>query len=319
MDGFSLLIAGLLLTAVAISAYAFLSGAGARRLARRARRLGQPDQGGRKGPGPQLRRNQERRFDSVLAGLLPNEAKFRQRLAATGTDITISQYLMMSGAVAVVALVLGLLGGAPLLVMVIATPAAGLLLPHLAVGFLVGRRRKKFSKAFPDAIGLMVRGLKAGLPASEGVAVVGREAIGPLGEEFRRASDQIRLGQSLEDAMWAVARRVGVQEFNFLVITLGIQRETGGNLGETLENLDDMLRKRAQMKLKVKAMSSEAMATAMIIGCLPFVMALLLFFVAHAYIMTLFTTPMGNLLLGGGLTWLSIGAFIMMQMVRFEV
>jgi tight adherence protein B len=149
--------------------------------------------------------------------------------------------------------------------------------------------------------------------------VVGREVGDPVGAEFRRVGDQVRVGQGIEDSLWAVARRLNLQEFNFLVITLAIQRETGGNLAETLENLDDMIRKRQQMKLKVKAMSSEAMATAMIIGSLPFVMTGILFLVSRKYILTLFQTDMGHILLGVGGVWMSIGFFVMSQMVKFEI
>jgi len=149
--------------------------------------------------------------------------------------------------------------------------------------------------------------------------VVGREVNDPVGEEFRRVGDNVRLGQALEESLWAIAKRLNLPEFNFLVITFAIQRETGGNLAETLENLDDMIRKRQQMKLKVKAMSSEAMATAMIIGSLPFVMTGILFLVSRKYILTLFQTDIGHILIGVGGTWMSIGFFVMSQMVRFEI
>jgi tight adherence protein B len=192
-------------------------------------------------------------------------------------------------------------------------------LPHLFIGNRIGARRKKFSKLFPDAVGLMVRGLKAGLPATESILVVGRECADPVGEDFRRVGDQVRLGQPLEEAMWVVAKRLDLPEFNFLVITLSIQRETGGNLAETLQNLDNMLRMRSQMKLKIKAMASEATATAGIIGSLPFAMGGLLMFVAPKYITLLFTDNLGHIFLGGAFVWLSLGVFIMSQMVRFEI
>jgi len=127
------------------------------------------------------------------------------------------------------------------------------------------------------------------------------------------------MGQSIEESLWAVARRINLPEFNFLAITVAIQRETGDNLAETLENLDEMLRKRHQMKLKIKAMASEATATAMIIGSLPFAMGALLFFVSRAYIMTLFNNFMGNVMIAGGVIWMSIGFFVMSQMIRFDI
>src|SRR5258708_8587745 len=122
----------------------------------------------------------------------------------------------------------------------------------MAAGCLAKRRAAKCAKLFRGAIGLMARGRKARLPVTETMGVAGREVSDPVGAEFRRVSHQVRLGQSLEDAMWATAKRLNLAEFNFLVITLSVQRETGGNLAETLENLDEILRKRQAMKLKVK-------------------------------------------------------------------
>ena len=165
----------------------------------------------------------------------------------------------------------------------------------------------------------MVRGLKAGLPVTETMIVVGREVADPVGEEFRRVSDQVRLGQAIEDALWAAGKRLDSAEFNFLVITLSVQRETGVNLAETLENLDDILRKRQQMRLKVKAMSSEAVASAGIIGSLPFVMSGLMFLVSHDYIMTLFRNDLGLMMLAGAGTSLAIGILVMVKMVSFDI
>jgi tight adherence protein B len=218
-------------------------------------------------------------------------------------------------------LVSGLLlfkGMQPLEGMLIGT-LVGLWLPHAVVGSLIKRRQKKFIKLFPDAIGLMVRGLKAGLPVSETMIVVGREVVGPVGEEFRRIGDQIKLGQGIEEAMWGAAKRLQLPDFNFLVITFSVQRETGGNLAETLENLDDILRKRQQMKLKVKAMSSEATASAGIIGCLPFVIGGMMFVVSRDYIMTLFHDPLGTTMLMGGAGMLLAGIFVMARMVSFDI
>jgi tight adherence protein B len=195
----------------------------------------------------------------------------------------------------------------------------------MAVGWLVGRRRGRFAKLFPQAIGLIVRGIKAGIPVTEALQIVGREVNDPVGEEIRRVCDQIRLGQSIEAAMWAVARRLDLAEFSFLVITLSVQRETGGNLAETLENLEDILRRRQQMRLKIKAMSSEAMSSAAIVGSLPFVMIALLFVLNPDYIMVLFASAPGHVLSAGqiisaaGAVWMMVGAFVMAQMVRFEI
>jgi tight adherence protein B len=184
---------------------------------------------------------------------------------------------------------------------------------------MAARRAMRFTVLFPEAIGLMVRTIKSGLPITEAFQIVGQEIADPVGAEFRQISDQIRLGQSIDQVMWDAARRVGTPEIKFLVVTLSIQRETGGNLAETLENLDNILRRRRQMKLKVKAMSSEARASAMIIGSLPFIMMALLSVVNHEYIALLFTTPRGHTLLGAGAASMSIGVGIMIKMVRFEI
>jgi len=197
--------------------------------------------------------------------------------------------------------------------------ATGLWIPHAAVGFLMARRRAAFLKLFPEAIGLIVRGLRSGLPVTETIAVVGREIGDPVGEIFRGVAEQVRLGASLEDALWHAAHRLKLQEFNFLIISLSVQRETGGNLAETLQNLETILRRRQQMRLKIKAMSSEATASALIIGSLPFIMALLMTFVSPDYIRVLFTNPMGLLMLGVGSASLAIGGLVMRQMVRFDI
>jgi tight adherence protein B len=132
-------------------------------------------------------------------------------------------------------------------------------------------------------------------------------------------SDSIKFGWTLEDALWDAAKRLDTPEFRFFCISLAVQRETGGNLAETLENLSDILRRRRQMQLKIKAMSSEAKASAIILGSLPFVMFGLIFFVNRGYVMQLFEDPRGLMMVAGGLTILGIGCLVMMKMVRFEV
>jgi tight adherence protein B len=313
------LIIGLLVAVIAGGVLTFLAGAGRRRISRRAKRISTADRARNTPEGLTLRIGQLGGLDRMAIRFLPRPALLRQRLASTGMPISIGAYGLICINFGIVVTAIALVRHVQPLIALLAGSLAGLVVPHFVIGFLVNQRRAKFSKLFPDAIGLMVRGLKAGLPVVESMLVVGREVRDPVGEEFRRVGDQVRLGQNIEEALWAIARRLNLQEFNFLVITLAIQRETGGNLAETLENLDDMIRKRQQMKLKVKAMSSEAVATAMIIGSLPFVMAGLLFMVSRKYIMTLFNTDLGHIMLGCGITWMSIGFFVMSQMIRFEI
>jgi tight adherence protein B len=141
----------------------------------------------------------------------------------------------------------------------------------------------------------------------------------PIGAEFRQVCDQIRIGQQQDQALWDTAKRIGVPEMKFLCVTLAVQRETGGNLAETLENLDNILRRRRQMRLKVKALSSEARASAMIIGSLPFLMTGVLSVADAGYLSILFTDHLGNMLLAGGCASMSFGTLVMWKMVRFEI
>jgi tight adherence protein B len=195
----------------------------------------------------------------------------------------------------------------------------GLGLPHFITGRMGNKRIKKFLASFPEAIDTMCRGLRSGLPVTESIASVGREMPDPIGLEFHRISDGVRMGKTLESAMWEVARRIDVPEYRFLIIAMAIQKETGGNLAETMGNLSDLIRKRRQLRLKVKAMSSEAKASAMIIGSLPFIMFFLLMLISPDYMLGMFRDIRGKIMLGVALTWMSIGWAVMTKMINFEL
>jgi tight adherence protein B len=141
----------------------------------------------------------------------------------------------------------------------------------------------------------------------------------PVGIEFHRISDGVRMGKSLEASMWEIARRIDTPEWRFLIIAMAIQKETGGNLAETLGNLSDLIRKRRQLRQKIKAMSSEAKASAMIIGSLPFVMGTLLFMVNSEYVMVLFEKTTGKFMVGFGVFWMTLGWTVMLKMIHFEL
>ncbi|HZS81936.1 MAG TPA: type II secretion system F family protein [Stellaceae bacterium] len=299
-------------------ALAFSDG-GDQRLKKRAARLATRRTRGEAQAAPSLRRAAEGGLDTVIRRLLPRPELLRQRLARTGRSWGLGGYAIACLVVALIGMLVPLILGLSLKAALPLGIVAGLWLPHLFVGRAISRRLNRFEALFPEAIGLMVRGLRSGLPITESFQVVGREIANPVGEEFRRISDQIRLGQPVEQALWEAARRIGTPEFNFLVVTMVVQRETGGNLAETLENLDQMLRRRRQMKLKIKAMSAEARASAMIIGSLPFIMFVLMMLVNSSYVMTLVTTHAGNLLLAAGLTSMTIGCLVIAKMVRFEI
>ena len=259
------------------------------------------------------------RMEGLANKFLPNPAKLQARLDQTGKDWTLGKFF---GANIVIALVIaGLLAlkGLPLLLCLCAGLALGLAVPHKAVSVMIKRRVAKFTKRFPDAIELLVRGLRSGLPISETLGVVGSELPGPVGEEFRAVSDKIKIGKTMDAALQDTADRLGTPEFQFFVISLQIQRETGGNLAETLSNLANVLRGRAQMRLKIKAMASESKASAYIIGSLPFIVFGLINWINHDYMGKFFTDPRLMGVGGGGLVWMGIGAFIMAQMINFEI
>jgi len=255
-----------------------------------------------------------------LASLIPRRAALRRRLQRAGLAVTIGRYAVIGVATTAFSLlafkvVFGLSWVLAILVAII----IGIMGPHLIVSMLIGRRTARFNQQFPEAIDLMVRGLKSGLPISETIINVGEEMADPVGTEFGIIADEVRLGATLDEALWDAARRLEVPEFKFFTISLSVQRETGGNLGETLGNLGEILRKRLSMRLKVKAMSSEARASAYIIGSLPFIMFLILYLMNGEYVMRLFTDPRGLMMTGVGLFMMLVGAAVMYKMVRFEV
>ncbi|NCN85241.1 MAG: type II secretion system F family protein [Sphingomonadales bacterium] len=241
------------------------------------------------------------------------------RMEKTGKNWPLSYFFYAAGGLFLLASGLLLLKGAPILLCLFVGLLLGAGLPHFIVGFLINRRVGKFTASFPDAIELLVRGLRSGLPVTETIGVVAKEVGGPVGEEFRKVVDRIKIGQTMEDALQESAKRMDTPEFQFFCITLAIQRETGGNLAETLSNLADVLRKRGQMKLKIKAMSSESKASAYIVGSLPFIVFALVYSVNPTYLAGFFYEERLIVAGMGGLCWMGIGVFIMAKMVSFEI
>ena len=175
----------------------------------------------------------------------------------------------------------------------------------MVVGYFIKKRSNQFTTKFPDAIDLLVRGLRSGLPVTETLGIVSSEVPGPVGEEFKMVTERIRIGKSMEEALQDTADRLNTAEFSFFCITLAIQRETGGNLAETLSNLADVLRKRAQMKLKIRAMSAESKASAYIVGSLPFIVFTMVYMVNQHYMSGFFTDQRLMVAGLGGLCWMS--------------
>ena len=294
--------------------------AGARRLSTvRGRHTGTPMASAMEAQLRRISTNKNTRMDTFAGRFIPNPALLAKRLQMTGKNWTVGKYAMVSLGLLVITFALLWLRGAPLWLAVALGLFVGVGLPHKVVGFFIKKRVTQFTVKFPDAIELLVRGLRSGLPITETIAVVAQELDGPVGEEFRAISDKMKIGRTLDVALQETADRLGTPEFQFFTITIAIQRETGGNLAETLSNLADVLRKRAQMKLKIKAMSSESKASALIVGALPFIVFGMIWFINNGYMLKFFQDERLMVAGGGGLIWMGIGAFIMAKMVDFEI
>lgn len=258
-------------------------------------------------------------LDNVAVRILPHPGQLRLRLERSGMKVSVGQYFLANllfGGVAGYLLMQTV--GVPL-VAVVGGLAIGLGIPHMVVGFMLKRRKSRFLGLFPEAIDLIVRGLKSGLPVSDSLGVVAQELQEPVRSDFRTVTELMSVGKTLEDALWETAERIEIPEFNFFVVALSVQRETGGNLAETLENLADILRRRRQMKLKIKALSSEAKASAIIIGVLPFIMFGIIYAMSPDYEEALLIDPRGIIMLCGGIFWLACGIGAMAKMVSFEI
>jgi tight adherence protein B len=259
------------------------------------------------------------KWEGYASTLIPKPALLRKRLEMTGKDISLAKYVSICfGTLAFITTAL-VFRGAPFILSLLLGMLVGIGGPHFVIGKMIKRRVAKFTTNFPDAIELMVRGLRSGLPITETLGIVASEIQGPVGVEFRIVADKMKIGRTMEAALQDTADRLGTAEFQFFVITLAIQRETGGNLAETLSNLADVLRKRAQMKLKIRAMSSESKASAYIVGSLPFVVFTLVWMINPHYMQGFFSDQRLMVAGMGGLVWMGIGGAIMAKMVNFEI
>lgn len=242
----------------------------------------------------------------------------RELLTMANLDWTPTRFYVVS---AIVGLVAGLLYlargfapiGFPLVVL-----AMGLGFPRWVLKKRIARRQKAFTLKFADAVDVIVRGIKSGLPVGECITMIGRESPEPVGLEFRLITEGQKLGMTMDEVLARALLRMPTQELKFFAIVLAIQQQTGGNLADTLAKLSDVLRQRKKLKDKIKALSSEAKASASIIGSLPFLMTGILALVSPNYIGTLFSDPIGHILIACGFAWMGTGIFIMTKMVNFD-
>ncbi len=197
--------------------------------------------------------------------------------------------------------------------------AAGLGLPRWVLGFMAARRIKKFTEGFPDAMDIITRGIKSGLPVHDSLRVIGQETAEPLAGEFRGLVEGIGMGVSIDQALEKMYASMPTPEVRFFAIVLAIQAKTGGNLAEALGNLSTVIRARKLMREKIKALSGEAVASAFIIGSLPPGVVILISVLAPEYMHPLFTDPRGHIMLMAGGFWMALGIFVMRKMINFRI
>ncbi len=244
----------------------------------------------------------------------------RRRLEQAGFPKTSPRsFWMLCGIVALVAAGAAILFHQKPLVIVLVVFAAGLGLPRWVLGFLAARRKKKFTENFANAIDVIVRSVKSGLPTNEALRIVAREAPNPVGSEFHNLVESLKVGVTMEQGLKRMMESMPTTEVGFFAIVMTIQGKSGGNLSEALGNLAGVLRDRRRLRGKIKAMSSEAKASAMIIGSLPVAVMGLVYLTTPNYIMKLFTEKSGNLMLAVCVIWMSVGIMVMRKMINFKL
>jgi tight adherence protein B len=248
-----------------------------------------------------------------------NKPPLNLLIRQAGLTISVQQFYLGSIALGVtLAIAVYVFSGGMWLASLGVLVAGALGLPRWIVGFIRKRRVKAFLNEFPNSIDVIVRAVKSGLPLNDGIRLIASEAQEPVKAEFRRIVEQQQLGLSIPEAVSRMGESMPCSEANFFGIVIQIQSQAGGNLSEALGNLSRVLRDRKKMKAKINALSMEAKASAAIIGALPFIVAFLVYLTSPDYIMPLFTHSTGHLILGVAAIWMSIGLFIMKNMINFD-
>jgi tight adherence protein B len=274
----------------------------------------------------QVERNQRTRREQVEGSLRDLEARSQKqkriplgtRLTQAGLSWSPQKFMIISGVLAAICFGIAIMIGGGVLAGIGLAFAGGFGLPRWALSFLKKRREKNFLRALPDAVDVIVRGIKAGLPLFDSIKVVAADAPEPLKSEFLAIIETQAIGMPLGDACARLFDRMPVPEANFFGIVIAIQQKSGGNLSEALGNLSKVLRDRKKMAEKIQAMSMEAKASAGIIGSLPPIVMLLVYLSTPDYISLLWTHPTGQLMLCGCVVWMSIGVFVMKKMINFD-
>lgn len=240
------------------------------------------------------------------------------KLAHAGLSLKVQTFYIICGVLGVLALGLTLLFGMNIVIALGISLIVSIGLPRWIIGFLAKKRMAKFSLEFPNAVDVIVRGIKSGLPVHECFKIIARESPAPLGPEFQRLVEGLGVGMTLEQSLERMYARIPTPELRFFTIVIAIQQKTGGNLAEALGNLSTVLRARRMMGEKIKALSSEAIASAGIIGSLPPTVMALVSLTTPSYMGVLFTDPRGNFVLLIAVMLMSLGIFVMKRMISFK-
>ena len=243
----------------------------------------------------------------------------RQKISQAGLDIDIKAFYIGSVIAGLVCFVGAFIGGVPLYVAGAAFLIGAIGLPRWFLNMLAKKRREKFLHDFADAIDVMVRGIKAGLPVSDALKVIARETPAPVGPEFSEVVEGQRIGITIDQGLERMFERMPLAEVNFLAIVMAIQAKTGGNLAEALGNLSKVLRDRKKRKQKIQSVSQEAKASAAIIGALPFCIGGAMMVLNPTYLLPLIETNTGNVLLMGSGLWMATGVLVMRKMINFDI
>jgi tight adherence protein B len=328
MTGTLLLIVVAVLGFVTVAGLGFALAGGDPAQAKAAKRLEavaahSKDKGARRiAPAEQasLRRKQ------IIDGLKATEKQNRKtrltveaRLRQAGLSATVRQFWIVSGVLAIVVAGFVLATGLNPLVGLGLGFVAGMGLPRWVLGMLIARRHKKFTAEAPNAIDIIVRGIKSGLPVHDCLKVIARESPEPVCSEFQRLVESLGVGLGMDQALEKMYDRMPTAEVRFFAVVMAIQQKTGGNLAEALSNLTTVLRARKMMREKIKAMSSEAIASAGIIGSLPPGIMAIVSVTAPNYMLPLFLDTRGHLMLLGSAIWMSAGIFVMRRMINFKI
>lgn len=247
------------------------------------------------------------------------DTSIRGRILQAGLKLTPGQFYMLGIGAGLVTALLAFIAGAPLFIVLALGFVSGAGLPRWILGVLTSRRQKNFLAEFPNALDVMCRSIKSGLPLNDAIRLIAADGQEPVRSEFRRVIDSQQMGMGIPEATARMINTMPLPEVNFFSIVIAIQSQAGGNLSEALANLSRVLRERKKMRAKVNALSMEAKASAVIIGALPFIVSLLVYLTSPDYMMVLFTDPRGHIIMGFSAFWMLIGIVVMRNMINFDI